>query len=72
MSFEKRMHIFTILTFIACGIQLAIMLVGVFAPDVNVTFLPYPWYAWAIIADIIVYSIAATILCVATKPKNKK
>ena len=72
MSLDKKANILLILTSLAFGLLLLIVIVSAFIPHDWAMFLSMPWYSWASILDIVAYTISITVILLVTKPHTNQ
>ena len=71
MSLNKKLNILLILTSLGYGLLLAIMIFGVIFPGEPSPIFG-PWYAWATVAEVIVFGIAVVTTGIIVQNKDKQ
>ena len=72
MSLDKKTNILLILTSLAFGLLLLIVIVSAFIPCDWAMFLSMPWYIWASILDMVAYVVSITVMHLVTKPHTNQ
>ena len=69
MSLDKKSNILLILTSLAFGLLLLIVIVSAFIPHDWAMLFNMPWFIWASILDMVAYVVSITVMHLVTKPK---
>ena len=69
MSLDKKSNILLILTSLAFGLLLLIVIVSAFIPHDWAILFNMPWFVWASILDMVAYVVSITVMHLVTKPK---
>ena len=69
MSLDKKSNILLILTSLAFGLLLLIVIVSAFIPHDWAMLFNMPWFVWASILNMVAYVVSITVMHLVTKPK---
>ena len=70
MCFKTRCNITHTVIIVFYSLLLAIMALGYFFPEP--TLWQAPWYAWAVVGEVIAFMIATLITCLIARKKDKE
>ena len=71
MSLSKKHKTFILLTAVGFGLLLAIMILGAIFPG-DLARGEVPWFVWAAIGESVIFVIAAVVIGIAVRKKDKE